>query len=403
MVATDINTVSPPEASRPTRLEILARVRALEPALKERVALGDRERRLPQATIRDLKQAGLFRILQPRRWGGYELDLKSFYETQLQLSQYDMSVGWVYGVVGVHSWQLALFDNRAAEDVWGRDDSALIASSYMPAAKLTAVEGGFRISGRWRFSSGCDHADWVFLGGLLPPDEDAQVRPGTFLLPREDIKILDTWNVAGLKGTGSNDVVVQDAFVPAYRIHRHIDGFRCNSPGNAVNTGWLYRVPFFQVFLRSVSTGSLGALQAMVDAFIAYASGKVSAFAGKTADDPTAQLVCAETVSSIDEMKTLLFRNLEHLEEGARRGEVPPPEERLRYKFQASEVAQRCALLAARLYRSSGGSGLLNDLPFARLLADINAGRQHVVNQYELWGANYGASLLGRENQDLAL
>ena len=146
-------------------------------------------------------------------------------ETQMVLAEYDMSVGWVNGVVGVHAWQMGIFDDRAAQDVWGKDSSVLIASSYMPTAKLTPVEGGFRVSGRWRFSSGCNHADWFFLGGILPPDEEGLARPGTLLFPKADVTILDTWDVAGLKGTGSHDVVVEDAFIPSYRIHSHIDGF----------------------------------------------------------------------------------------------------------------------------------------------------------------------------------
>ena len=403
MAVSEISVIATAQETAPTREELLERVRALGPALKERAQASDDKRKLLDETVQEMKEVGLFRILQPRRWGGYELDLRTFYEVQMLLAEYDMSVGWVHGVVGVHAWQMGIFDDRAAQDVWGEDNSVLIASSYMPTAKLAPVDGGFRVSGRWRFSSGCNHAEWFFLGGILPPDEEGLTRPGTLLFPKADVRILDTWDVAGLKGTGSHDVVVEDAFLPAHRIHRHIDGFRCSSPGNAVNTGWLYKVPFFQAFLRAVSTSSIGALQAMLNEFVAYGSGKVSAFAGKTAEDPTAQLVCGETAAAIDEMRALMFRNFENLRAYAERGETPPVEERLRYKLQASEVANRCALLAARLYRSSGGSGLFNDQPFARLLANINAGRQHVVNQYELWGANYGACLMGRENQDLAL
>lgn len=314
-----------------------------------------------------------------------------------------MSVGWIHGVVGVHAWQLSIFDDRAAADVWGGDPSALIASSYMPTAKLTPVEGGFRASGRWRFSSGCHHAQWYFLGGMLPPDEEGQVRPGTLMFPRADVTILDTWDVAGLQGTGSHDVVVEDAFIPSYRIHRHIDGFRCSSPGNAVNTGWLYKVPFFQAFLRAVSTASIGALEAMTDHFVDYASGKVSAFGGKTREDPTARLLIARARSASEEMTALLLDRMDKLRGYAERGEQPPLDERLLAKFQASEVATRAAQLATELYRATGGSGLFNEHPFALILANLNAGRQHVVNQNEIYGANYGAVVMGEENADLAL
>jgi 3-hydroxy-9,10-secoandrosta-1,3,5(10)-triene-9,17-dione monooxygenase len=403
MSLTEVRPTTADESPAPTRDELLDRVRAIGPLVREQARAGDARRGLTDEVVEAIKSAGLFRILQPRRWGGMELDLATFYLVQLELSKYDMSAGWVHGVVGVHAWQAGIFDDRAARDIWGADPSVLIASSYMPAAKLTAVEGGFRASGRWRFSSGCQHADWFFLGGLLAPDEEGQVRPGTLLFPKTDVKILDTWDVAGLQGTGSHDVVVEDAFVPDYRIHRHIDGFRCASPGNAVNTGWLYRVPFFQAFLRAVSTASIGTLSAMTDAFIDYGSGKVGAFGGKTREDPVAQLAVAEARAAVDEMTALMLRNMQRLRECAERREIPPIEERLLYKLQASEVANRCAILGARLYRCTGGSGAFNDHPFARMLANLNVGRQHVVNQYEQWGANYGACLMGRGNEDLAL
>lgn len=387
----------------PTREELVARARALGPRIKQRALEGDAQRQLSKETIAEMKDAGLFRILQPRRWGGYELDLRTFYEVQLVLAEHDMSVGWVHGVVATHSWQMAVFDDRAAQDAWGEDSSALIASSYMPVGKVNTVDGGFNVSGRWRFSSGSHHTDWFFLGAILPPDAEGVAHPATVMIPKEDVTILDTWDVAGLKSTGSHDVVVENAFVPSYRIHRHIDGFNCTSPGNAVNTGPLYRVPFLQAFLRAVSTASIGALQAMVNEFIDYGGGKVTAFGSKTAEDPTAQLIVGEALSAIDEMKTLLFRTMDNLMEIAERGDVPTIEERLRYKYQASEVANRCAVLAGRLYRATGGSGLFNQHPFARVFANINAGRQHMISQYEGFGANYGGFMMGRQNTDFAL
>jgi 3-hydroxy-9,10-secoandrosta-1,3,5(10)-triene-9,17-dione monooxygenase len=402
MATSTIRTVDA-DPSIPTRDELLARARALAPLIRKNARQAIQMRRLPDETVDAMNDAGMFRILQPRRWGGYELDLGTFYLVQKELAKADMSAGWIHGVVGVHAWQLAIFDDRAAADVWGEDTSTLIASSYMPTAKLTPVEGGFRASGRWRFSSGCHHAQWYFLGGMLPPDEEGEVRPGTLMFPRKDVTILDTWDVAGLQGTGSHDVVVEDAFIPYYRIHRHIDGFRCSSPGNAVNTGWLYKVPFFQAFLRAVSTASIGALDSMTEHFVEYASGKVSAFGGKTREDPTARLLVARAHSASEEMTALLLHWMDTLRDYAERGEMPSLEERLLAKYQASEVAGRAAQLGTELYRATGGSGLFNEHPFALILSNLNAGRQHVVNQNEIYGANYGAVVMGENNLDLAL
>ena len=135
------------------------------PALRERAPQGERERRLPKDTIADMQAAGLFKVLQPKRWGGYELDILTYFEMQMALGEGDMSVAWVYGVVGVHPWFVALLDDRAAKDIWGKDDTTLICSSLMPTGVAKPVDGGFRISGRWKYASGCEHCEWAFLGG----------------------------------------------------------------------------------------------------------------------------------------------------------------------------------------------------------------------------------------------
>ena len=178
-----------------------------------------------------------------------------------------MASAWVYGVVAVHNWQMALFDDQACKDVWGEDSDVLISSSYMPVGKVTPVDGGYRISGRWGFSSGSAHCSWVILGANTPPADDGKPEPRSFLLPRDDYEIVDKWDVMGLRATGSNDIVVDNAFVPNYRTLRDIDMFNMDCPGMKFNTASLYRMPFAQVFNRTVSTTSLGALERALEVF----------------------------------------------------------------------------------------------------------------------------------------
>src|SRR5262249_52640035 len=160
-------------------------------------------------------------LMQPSRWGGAEVDPGIFFEAQLALATACPSTAWVMGVVGVHSWQLALFPLAAQEEVWGSDPETLVSSSYAPTGKVERVDGGYRISGRWSFSSGCDHCQWVFLGGMVPPErEGAPPEMRTFLVPRSDYTIEDNWHVAGLKATGSKDIVIVGALVPEHRTHR---------------------------------------------------------------------------------------------------------------------------------------------------------------------------------------
>ena len=132
----------------------------------------------------------------------------------------------------------------------------------MPVGKVKRVEGGFRLSGHWSFSSGSEHCDWAFLGAMVPPEKAGEAPDyRTFLVPRGEYRIESNWDVSGLEGTGSNDIIVEDAFVPEYRTHRSMDGFNCSSPGNAVNTNPLFRLPFGQIFVRAVCSSSIGALQ----------------------------------------------------------------------------------------------------------------------------------------------
>jgi 3-hydroxy-9,10-secoandrosta-1,3,5(10)-triene-9,17-dione monooxygenase len=383
------------KAITPAPAELISRARALIPLLAARAAAAERERSIPDDTIADMQSAGLFRVFQPRRWGGYEMDPATYFEIQLALGEGCMSTAWVYGVVGLHPWLMGLFDDRAAHDLWGKDNAVLICSSLMPTGTAVPAPGGFRLSGRWKFSSGCGHCGWAYLGGMPEGEPDER---SIFLVPRSDFAIEDTWHVAGLKATGSHDIVVKDAFVPGHRRVRWIDNFNGVGPGQAVNRSPLYRWIFGQIFFRGVSTPALGALQGMLDAFLRYGSVRVARGA-RAVDDPTVQLVVAEVAAAIDEMKTILFRNLRNLGAYAERGEVPPLAERIAYKFHSALVGERCSMLAARLFKAAGGAGLYADLPFGRILADITAGRQHISNQYESIGRNLGAAMFGIEDQ----
>lgn len=380
----------------PASEEMLARTRAMIATLRERAPRGERERRLPKETIAEMQAAGLFKVLQPKRWGGYELDILTYFDVQMALGEGDMSVAWVYGVVGVHPWFVALLDDRVAKDIWGKDNDTLICSSLMPSGTAKPVDGGFRIGGRWKYASGCEHCEWAFLGGTVEGKPDDR---RVFVIPKSDYEIVDTWHVPGLKGTGSHDIVIEDAFVPEHRTQKYSDNLRGVGPGLALNTGPLYRLPVGQVFFRGVSTGAIGALQGMLDAYLDYGKKRIQRSSGVAAsDDGIIQLLCAEIAVAIDEMKTILHRNFKLLEGYAARGEMPPMKLRVEYKFHNAVVAERCSVLAARLFKAAGTAGIAAELPFGRIQADINVGRQHISNQFEHLGRAYGAFLFGIEN-----
>ena len=234
----------------PAARDVIRSAEALGPVLDARRADCALKARVPDATIEDFHTAGFFKLLQPSEYGGYEMDPQVFYTVLQEIARTCMSSAWVLGVVGVHNWQLNLFDDEAAAEVWGEDSSVLISSSYAPVGRVTPVDGGFRLTGQWSFSSGCEHCDWVFLGAVVPT-EDApwdMSNYRTFLLPAADYSIVENWDVVGLKGTGSHDIIVDDVFVPEHRTHytREDGGGR-----KFMHKAPLYRLPFMQVFCPS--------------------------------------------------------------------------------------------------------------------------------------------------------
>lgn len=385
----------------PSVTDLVARAEALLSELRERAARCEEDNKVPDETIADFQEAGFFKILQPARYGGYEMDPEAFYAVQMKVAEGCMSSAWVLGVVAVHNWQLALFHPQAQDDVWADDPTTLISSSYMPRAEVTPVDGGYRVSGRWGFSSGVDHCAWAFLGGLVKDPETGTPDFITFLVPRQDFTILPIWNTIGLGGTGSHDVTVSNAFVPAYRTHRSKDGFAATNPGARHNPGALYKLPFGQVFVRAVSSSSIGALQGALDAFIATgARRKSNNTLTSIAGDPDVQGLIAETTAAIDEMKTILYRNFGVLNAAARRGEQVDLETRLRFRYQSAQISGRCADLVSRMFYLSGADGLYRGNAIARTFCDIHAGRTHVANNPNTVGRNFGGVMLGAPNAD---
>ena len=378
--------------------ELVARARAMVPVLKERARRTTAERRIPDETIAEMQAAGFFRILQPKRWGGYEMHPNTFFEVQKLLAEGCMSTGWVYGVVGGHPYELALFHDQAQVDVWGEDDSVLVSSSYQPVGKVERTEGGFYLSGRWGFSSGSEHCQWVLLGAMIPPAE-AGGPPDmrTFLLPRADYRIEDAWHVFGLQGTGSQDIVVDRAFVPDYRTHKAVDGFLCRNPGQAENDAPLFRLPWAQVFLRLVSTAALGGTKAAIKGALEITANRVSTNTGKASKaDPLVLGAIAKVFAQVDEMELVLQRNMDDMLSHAERGEDVPMEKRTLYRYQSASVVRRCADLVDDLMPLLGGRAIYTSSPLIQPWLDLHAARAHVANDPNNMAGDVVGGLMGQ-------
>ena len=369
-----------------------------------RAAKARADARVPDETVAEFQEAGFFKILQPEQWGGYAMDPQVFYAVGVEVAKHCPSSAWILGVIAVHNWQLAVFDDQAAQDVWAEDPSVLISSSYAPVGKVKVVEGGFRLSGRWSFSSGSEHCQWAFLGAVVPtpeaPFDMANYR--TFLVPISDYEIVHNWDVVGLQGTGSHDIVVDDVFVPEHRTHKSMDGFLCKNPGNAVNDAPLYHMPFMQVFVRAVCTATLGACEGALEAFIEVAKTR-QVGPNKMKNDPFARVLAAEVKSSIEEMKLTMIRNFDAMMGCCRSGEDIPLEDRVRYRYDSAVVADRCLELSSKMLKAAGSGGIRAGSELLAYHLDILASQAHVANHSIPFANNLGGMLFGEENADFAV
>jgi 3-hydroxy-9,10-secoandrosta-1,3,5(10)-triene-9,17-dione monooxygenase len=291
----------------------------------------------------------------------------------------------VASVVGVHAWQLALFPAAGQEEVWGSDTNTRMSSSYAPTGRAQLADGGHRLSGRWSFSSGSSHATWVLLGGIVTNDQGVPVDFRTFLLPCGDYVIDDVWDTVGLRGTGSNDIVVDSAFVPEHRSLSFTDVTKCVCPGQDVNDAPLYRIPFGSVFSYAITTPVIGMATGAYHAHVAYQRTRVStAYAGhKIAEDPFAQARIAEAAAEIDAAWFALERNMTELMAHANAGEPIPMPLRLRIRRDQVRGTGQAIGAVDLLFENSGGRALRMGTPIQRFWRDAHAGRVHAINDPE--------------------
>jgi 3-hydroxy-9,10-secoandrosta-1,3,5(10)-triene-9,17-dione monooxygenase len=377
--------------------EYLQRVRALIPAIRERALPAERLRRLPEETFAEFQEAGLFRCLQPKRYGGFELDPGTLYQAVMEIGAVCGSTAWILGVIGIHNWHLALFASQAQDDVWGKDTGIQVSTSLAPTGTVTRVDGGFRLRGRWSFSSGCDFCQWAALGGLVPPLGDGDAPDmRTFLVPRSDYTIDDTWYVVGLCGTGSKDVVVDDAFVPEYRTHSYRDAFYLTNPGAAVNDAPLYRLPFGLVFPACISSPAIGVALGALEAFRDQTTIRISPRdRSRVAEDPFAQLALAEAAAEVTAARDRLLGNFAEAMRTVRDGTALSLAQRARYRWDTAKAVDRSVRAVDRLFEASGGRGVFLDNPIQRAWRDVHAIRAHAGNNLERAAFVFGRSEFG--------
>jgi 3-hydroxy-9,10-secoandrosta-1,3,5(10)-triene-9,17-dione monooxygenase len=385
---------------------MVAKARALVPRLRDRAARTEELRHLPPETELDLHEAGLFRMLQPRRIGGAELDYVALIDCADQLGQADASVAWNLANLASHHWMLGMFEPTAQDLVWGRDPDALIASSFIfPAGRATRVEGGYRLHGSWPFSSGVASCAWNMLASVVYSDDEADgIEYRIFLLPKADYKVLDTWNVAGLRGTGSCDVEVRDVFVPDYMTVAVGDLAGGPTPGSELNPNSLYALPVFALFPYVLSGVALGNAQACLDDYAEVVRHRISTYNhAKLSDFQSTQIKIAEASAKIDAARLIMRSACLNAMEDARRGHVPDMATKTRYRRDGAYSVNSCTDAVSMLFAASGARGLFTTGVLQRQFRDAHAINSHLAFNFDAAGTNYGRVALGLPSENLTL
>jgi alkylation response protein AidB-like acyl-CoA dehydrogenase len=389
------SSVVEPDAS-----DLLARARAIAALARERAQQTETDRRVSDDMIERMRQADLFRVMQPRAYGGFEYGFEVFAQIVAAIASGCGSTGWVYALLASHQWLIACFSQAAQDEVW-QDPSALAAGTYAPVARAVAAEGGYRLSGTGSFCSGCDNAQWQLLGGMIPQPDGAAM-PGFFLLRSGDCIIEDNWRTMGLAGTGSKNIVARDAFVPAHRTLTVSELADATAPGMRANSNPLYRQSFLAVLPITIVSPVLGMAEGALADFLTMASvrttrGAVAGGNRRMAELTTVQLRVAEASASIDAARLLMFRDLAEAFETAARGDAISMDVRLRNRRdQAFSVRLLVGAIDA-LFLAAGGQGLFLEQPLQRAWRDAHAAASHISLNWDATGSMYGQFMLGLE------
>ena len=365
----------------PLRFEALREAaNALTPAIVAGRAQWRDEADLTSGIVAEMKDAGLLRAFQPRRWGGLELDPQQLFEIQNVFAGHCLSTAWVYGVLSVQSFMLGRMDPQAQADVWQADPTVLVSSSFAPAANVVPVDGGYRISGRFTFSSGSSHADWAMVGGIVPPDGD---RPAPqmrlFLVPAADYRIDRCWDPFGLRATGSNDLVIEDAFVPAYRTMAPDSGIQPLPAASGLPP--LYRLPWLYVFASTISNLAIGGGRAALDRFVAITRERQGAMgSGPSRDDPKFLSAIGRMRVELDTVQQQFDRNYGVLIDCVARDAQLASAEALLYRAELTGFLRRIVSLVDELMLLLGGRGIDRSGPLTAIWLDLMAARAHAGN-----------------------
>ena len=367
---------------------IWEKAEALLPILRERAAKCEELRRMPDETLRDFHDAKLFRIQQPKRVGGAELEFVAIVHFGALLARACASSSWNFINFAAHHHMLGMFPAKAQDEIWGASPDTLIASSFVfPAGQARKVKDGYVISGRWPFSSGVDPSQWNMLAGLSRLDDNAPAEQRIFLLERSQYKVHDTWFAGGLRGTGSKDVEVKEQFVPEHRTLAVADTKGGPTPGSAVNPSPLFQIPVFALFPYMLSGVALGIAEGLIAEF-SPKTGKMNN--ARIAEIQSTQIRLGEATAYARASRVVQETNCVEAEKT-----VPDLLTKARYRLEGAYAVDWAVRAVDVMFGLSGASGLYESGHAARAFRDAHAVKQHFSFNTDIAGTTYGRVALG--------
>jgi alkylation response protein AidB-like acyl-CoA dehydrogenase len=382
------------------RAEMVRRAADLVPVLAERALRTEGLRQIPEETVEDLRDSGLLRVANPDRWGGLGLDYDTVLEAGVELGRGCGSTAWCYTVWSSHNWMVGMFPEPAQEEYFGPSPDVISSSGINPTgARVEKVDGGYLVSGRWDFSSGCDAGTWALLGGV-----SADQGLGLFLIPRSQYRIEDTWFVAGLKGTGSKDLVIDSpTHVPEHRFLPMSAMGSAQTPGRALNHRRSYGLPLYCIWPFTLTAPLIGIAQGAVDSFRKRLMTRAAGPGLRSDSLISSQVRLGEASAEVSCARLLMQHDLEEMLERSSRNQQPDVEARVRYRRDQAHAAMLSVRAVDRLFKASGGHALFDSSPLQRALRDVHAGSHQVALDWDNAMEQYGGVLLGREPSERML
>jgi 4-hydroxyphenylacetate 3-monooxygenase len=373
------------------------RVNSVLPLIASNVAQAEHERKVPDANIAALHDAGFFAAFQPKRFGGLEVGADVYGPAVVAVAEVCASTAWASGLLAQHAHLIALMSDELQHEIWDDDRRALVSSSVAPLGKAQPVDGGLRLSGRFGWSSGCDHATWAILG-FRQPDVlmDGAESTHYAVVPRCDYVIHDDWHVAGLNGTGSKTLIVDDVFVPEHRIESGYGLSSGQSKGFGSNDGEIFHTQFAHWFAMGFSAVSVGVARRFLELYAEKVSTRVRAYTGANVGDTApAYMRLAESHHQVHAAYTSLQVDWAAFTAKARARVLPTADEGVFWRSNQAYVTKMAIEAVDRLYAASGGSAWYTNNEMQRLWRDSKMTGAHTYSDYDIASQSFGRALLG--------